>query len=106
MLRPALIAATLLLVSGCREDPTDPSANSSAKVPSLAASASGIQAVALGGSGSLAFGINESGLTVGSVDGNGIATVWTSPGAFTVVGPGLFSHFNDVNDQGEAVGYW
>jgi probable HAF family extracellular repeat protein len=99
-----VMAAGLLLVSGCFNDPTDTSVE--AGTPRFAASSAGIQAVFLGGNPSRAYGINESGFTVGSVDGNGIAAVWTAPGTFSVVGPGLFSQFHDVNDQGVAVGYW
>ena len=48
MLRPALVAATLLLMSGCREDPMATAGGSSSDAaPSFAASATGIQALAL-----------------------------------------------------------
>lgn len=98
--------AGLFLMSGCLDNPTDTAGGPDGGAPSFAASATGIKALNLGGYPSRAFGINENGLIGGSVDGNGIATVWSAPGAFAVVGPGLFSHFNDINDRGEAVGYW
>jgi probable HAF family extracellular repeat protein len=106
MPRTALVLAGLLLVSACVEDPTTPLESFESGTPSFAASAAGIQAVDLGGSPSRAFGINESGFIVGSTNGNGIAAVWTGPGALSVVGPGLFSQFHDVNEEGVAVGYW
>ncbi len=99
-----IMTAGLLLVSACFDNPTETMGGRGA--PEFAASAAGIQAVFLGGNPSRAYGINEAGFTVGSVDGNGIATVWTAPGTFSVVGPGLFSQFHDVNDAGVAVGYW
>src|SRR4051794_26734582 len=69
-------------------------------------SAAEVHVQALGGGSSRAFGITEGDLMVGSVDGNGIATTWTAPFAFTVVGPAILSQFHNVNDNGETVGYW
>ncbi len=107
MSRPFVMAAGLLVLSGCLDSPTETAGDpGTAAHPSLALSAPGIQAIALGGGVSRAYAINEAGFIVGGVDGNGIAATWTGPNAFDVVGPGIFSQFLDVNDQGEAVGYF
>src|ERR1700752_602200 len=107
MSRTFIMAAGLVVLSGCPDSPTEIAAGPGRGMhPSFALSAPGIQALELGGGTSRAYAINEGGFIVGGGDGTGIGATWSGPGGVTVVGPGLFSQFADVDDLGEAVGYY